>query len=283
MKIILSRKGFDSAAGGVPSPILPTGELYSIPIPDELSPKQYQEINAGEHSLGALVNDLSKGRIKPTYRAHLDPDLRYESIERGTGWRPLFGQAGASESHLRKTGVREGDIFLFFGWFKQVTQTAGGYSYVKGAPDQHIMFGWLQVERRIVAGGSCDLPLWAVDHPHFDGDKKYPLNTVYTSTEKLTLPNVKTSRAGAGAFNRYHESLCLTASGQLRSRWRLPNWFHPGGKNSSLSYHGNLRRWLLEDEHVLLQSAGRGQEFVLDCDEYPEAISWLGEILECCE
>jgi Nucleotide modification associated domain 3 len=280
MKIILSRKGFDCAAGGVPSPILPTGELYSLPIPDELSPKQYQEINAGEHSLGALVNDLSRGRIKPTYRAHLDPDLRYESIRRTGGWRPLFGQAGASESHLRKAAVSEGDVFLFFGWFRQVTQTAGRYSYVKGAPDQHIIFGWLQVERRIVAG---NLPAWAADHPHFDGDKKYPLNTIYTSTEKLTLHNLETKSAGAGAFNQYHDSLCLTAAGQLRSRWRLPIWFHPGGKKSSLSYHGNLGRWLLQDDHVLLQSAGRGQEFVLDCEEYPEAIAWLTEIVGCRE
>jgi len=281
MKIILSRKGFDSAAGGVPSPILPTGELYSLPIPDELSPKQYQEINAGQHSLGALVNDLSRGRITPTHRAHLDPDLRYESIERRRGWRPLFGQASAAESHLRNTGVSDGDVFLFFGWFREVRQTAGRYCYVKGAPDQHIIFGWLQVERRM--DSSCNLPSWAADHPHFDGDKKYPLNTIYTSTEKLTLRNIETHSAGAGAFNQYHESLCLTAAGQLRSRWRLPAWFHPGGKNSTLSYHGNLRRWLLQDDHVLLQSAGRGQEFVLDCDEYPEAIGWLGEIFECCE
>ena len=33
MKIILSRKGFDSENGGYPSPILPNGTLLSIPIP----------------------------------------------------------------------------------------------------------------------------------------------------------------------------------------------------------------------------------------------------------
>ncbi|WP_454862743.1 Nmad3 family putative nucleotide modification protein [Pseudomonas hormoni] len=30
MQIILSRKGFDSAAGGCPSPILPDGRLFSL-------------------------------------------------------------------------------------------------------------------------------------------------------------------------------------------------------------------------------------------------------------
>jgi len=33
MKIILSRKGFDSEAGGYPSPILPDGTMLSLPIP----------------------------------------------------------------------------------------------------------------------------------------------------------------------------------------------------------------------------------------------------------
>jgi len=34
MKIILSRKGFDSSYGGCPSPILPDGTLLSLPIPE---------------------------------------------------------------------------------------------------------------------------------------------------------------------------------------------------------------------------------------------------------
>ena len=33
MKIILSRKGFDSKFGGMASPILPDGTLLSLPIP----------------------------------------------------------------------------------------------------------------------------------------------------------------------------------------------------------------------------------------------------------
>jgi len=33
MKIILSRKGFDSSYGGYPSPILPDKTLLSLPIP----------------------------------------------------------------------------------------------------------------------------------------------------------------------------------------------------------------------------------------------------------
>ncbi len=33
MKVVLSRKGFDSANGGIPSPIMPDGTMLSLPIP----------------------------------------------------------------------------------------------------------------------------------------------------------------------------------------------------------------------------------------------------------
>jgi len=33
MKVILSRKGFDSGYGGFPSPVLPDGTMLSLPIP----------------------------------------------------------------------------------------------------------------------------------------------------------------------------------------------------------------------------------------------------------
>ena len=33
MKVIISRKGFDSGYGGMPSPILPDGTMISMPIP----------------------------------------------------------------------------------------------------------------------------------------------------------------------------------------------------------------------------------------------------------
>lgn len=34
MKLILSRKGFDTHNGGGPSPILPDGRMLSLPIPE---------------------------------------------------------------------------------------------------------------------------------------------------------------------------------------------------------------------------------------------------------
>ena len=43
MKIILSRKGFDSQNGKAPSPIMPNGDLISMPIPTE-DKDRYQDL-----------------------------------------------------------------------------------------------------------------------------------------------------------------------------------------------------------------------------------------------
>ena len=41
MKVILSRKGFDSSYGGTASPILPDGTLLSLPIPSKAETVKY--------------------------------------------------------------------------------------------------------------------------------------------------------------------------------------------------------------------------------------------------
>jgi hypothetical protein len=38
---------------------------------------------------------------------------------------------------------------------------------------------------------------------------------------------------------------------------------------------------LMKGNNVELRSVGRGQEFVLDCNQYPEAKEYLMEILNC--
>jgi Nucleotide modification associated domain 3 len=104
MKIILSRKGFDSSLGKIPSPIFPSGEFCSLPIPESMPDNcstRYEEIKVGERSLGDIVNDLTQGKFKGDARAHLDPDLNGGSISRQKNWKPVFGQAGAAESHLQ--------------------------------------------------------------------------------------------------------------------------------------------------------------------------------------
>src|SRR2546430_7197227 len=115
MKIILSRKGFDSSAGNVPSPIFPSGEMCSLPIPEPASTvtnqsKRYAEISFGSYTLGTVVDDLTRGKIMGERMAHLDPDLNYDSIDRQAKRKPVFGQLGAAERHLPTFNVQEGGV-----------------------------------------------------------------------------------------------------------------------------------------------------------------------------
>jgi hypothetical protein len=282
MKIILSRKGFDSSLGGVASPIFPSGELYTLPIPESFysrQSKRYQEIRAGDHTLGAIVDDLTGGKVKPEVFAHLDPDLDALSIPRPANWRPIFGQAGAAEKHLQNQGVKAGDVFVFYGWFRQVELVSGKFRYVRTAPDLHVIFGWLQVEQRLAIDSISEIPVWARDHPHCKARIHSHLDSIYISTSHLHLPGTEMHTPGAGVFQRFAPELCLTAPHQSRSVWQLPEWFYPRQATSSLSYHSDLSRWKLDRDTVLLRSVGRGQEFVLDCQDSPAAVQWLYQLL----
>lgn len=286
MKIILSRKGFDASVGKVASPIFPSGELCSLPIPESVPArysKRYEEIEIGGQSSGAIVNDLTEGNIKPDTYAHLDPDLNRASMPRLANWKPVFGQAGAAEGHLQNQGVREGDVFVFYGWFRRVEQVAGKYRYVRDAPDLHVIFGWLQIERRLSVNRLSEIPAWALDHPHCRRAQYRGVDSIYISTDRMSLPDKVINRPGAGVFPRFDPALCLTAPNMSRSIWRLPRWFYSGENTPGLSYHRSLRRWKVEEEYVLLNSVGRGQEFVLDCQEYPEALHWLSHLLCLCD
>ena len=282
MKLILSRKGFDSSAGKVPSPILPDGTLLSLPIPDKHSPISYEEIKGlDDKSIGCLVNQLTKGKIPPGYRAHLDPDLRKGSLSRRKGWMPVFGQGGAAQSHLRNRGVGPGDIFLFFGRFRRVEQSGEVYQYQRGTRPIHLIFGWMQVGKvvKVDQSTAAEMP-WLQYHPHL----ARPVggnNTLYVSSVQLALPGrSRMNCPGAGSFEKYEQRLRLTASQASGcSMWRLPEWFYPAQRASSLSYHRKLDSWQIDDDGVLLQTVAKGQEFVLDCDDYPEAPDWVADTI----
>lgn len=278
MKIILSRKGFDSSSGGVASPLFPDGTLLSLPIPAEEGTVTYGDLNWGEHHLGAVVESLTRGRMQRGARAHLDPDLYPSIYPRAAGWRPLFGQDGAAQSHLANQGVGVGDLFLFFGWFRAVEPQAGRYAYIKAAPDCHLLYGWLQVGTVLAGAEIAQAPAWAAFHPHCVGGRG-PRNTLYIAADRLTINGYPPTLPGAGYFPHYCDALCLTAPGRLRTQWQLPRWFYPDGDRPPLSYHADPTRWSCAGEYTYLCSAMRGQEFVLDCTSYPEAVPWAASML----
>lgn len=276
MKLILSRKGFDSVAGGCASPTFSDGSFFSLPIPqppplpDKSKQVTFSDIRFN-HPIGQIVEDLSKGRTNANDVTHFDPDLRRDSLPRKTNWRALFGQAFAAQSHLARHDVGVGDLFLFFGWFREVENIGGVFRYKPGALDRHVFFGWLEVGEVWPLGmDRNNVPDWANMHPHITAEFE-PSNTVYVAAEKTS---------SAGTFPRVTDELVLTCPGANRSFWRLPKWFYPNGKNSCLSYHSSPTRWKVEDDYAYLTSVGRGQEFVLDSNDYPEAEDWVRRLIE---
>jgi len=284
MKLILSRKGFDSGAGGVPSPILPNCEMLSLPVPDRRSGVRYSDIRFGKTTAGALVEDLTRGRarrVKASALAHLDPDLRRESLRRSPGWRPLFGQIDAARKHLENQRVGPGDLFLFFGWFRKTCRNEGRLEYAPSAEDIHAIFGWLQVGRVVPADLGCPPQLkWAAKHPHFHLSASP--NTLYVAAPRLTLPKGTSPRVpGGGAFKKFGPELRLTAPNEnRRSRWKLPTFFWPRGSAPRLSYHKDISRWKRRGDHVFLKTVARGQEFVIDVGNDSRAMDWVRRLFE---
>ena len=281
MKIIFSRKGFDSGSGGVPSPIFPDGSMLSLPIPDKNSPIAYNDIRWGEWNVGDIVEDLTKGKISSNYRAHLDPDIHLESLTRHHEWRPIFGQAGSSQGHLRKQGVGAGDIFVFFGLFQEVIRENHTWELNATSLPKHVIWGWFQIETGLAIDSIDREKLeWAVYHPHFHREP-HPSNTVYFAKKRLDIDGFEGNALdGAGIFPQCLDPLQLTAPESPVSLWKLPLWMFPGNATVALSYHRNVERWKKHTSYVLLQTVGRGQEFVLDCTYYPESIQWLKSLFE---
>lgn len=280
MKIILSRKGFDAAAGGVASPILPDGTMLSLPIPDRASPIRYADVVLHGHPLGPIVEALTHGKKQAHFGAHLDPDVVADAYPRSHGWRPTFGQAGGEQSVLVREGVGPGDLFLFFGWFRQVEPHGAVWRFRPGAPDLHVLWGWLQVAN-VVDVATDVVPNWARYHPHCAAAAGRRNNTLYFGSERLELGGARLDVPGASVFRSYDERLRLTKVGASRSVWSLPGWFAPATQRPPLGYHSEPSRWSADGERVELRTVGRGQEFVLDVRHYPEALGWVHELLAC--
>jgi hypothetical protein len=265
MRIILSRKGFDTEYGQMPSPIMPDGTLLSLPIPAKNEKINYTELQFNGKTYYEIIKDLSsKTKIKETYTCHLDPDLRKEAIKRKNDWKPLFGQAKAACSHLFKQGVSNGDIFLFFGSFRQTHYINGHLSFIKTAPVIHIIFGYFQIGKLHLNQKS--FPSYLMHHPHTNERfTKLKYNCIFEASNELSLNN---SLNGASTLN-FHDNLVLTKPGYPKSRWKLPNFF----KELAISYHSENS---FQKEYF--QSASKGQEFVIESN--PQLTKWALKIIQ---
>ena len=265
MKIILSRKGFDSSAGRQANPILPNGTLLSMPIPEKEDHDTYSSLHWNGKTYYDIISSLKpRTSLKADSMCHLDPDIRKDVKHRRQEWKPSFGQMGAALKHLRNQGVSVGDLFLFFGWFRQSEEINGKLIYKKGAPDVHIIYGYMQIGS--IIDKESDIPQWLSVHPHasyFDAWEKNQ-NAIFIPTKKLSfLPNMN----GCDVLD-YRKDRVLTKEGMSRRYWDLPSCF----RNVNISYHSNP--WV-SDYFI---SAGRGQEFVLEATD--EILEWATELIK---
>lgn len=109
MKIILSRKGFDSSNGNMPNPILPDGTMLSLPIPSsEDECNTYGSLAFKGQSYFDIIKSLKPRTIitRDTH-CHLDPDLREDVRSRVEGWKQAFGQMDSALGILRNQGIKE--------------------------------------------------------------------------------------------------------------------------------------------------------------------------------
>ena len=204
MRIILSRKGFDSSAGGGPSPIV-DGRPVSLPIPDS---KGLSRTTYGELGLAELVERASRGKLGSEDLCHHDPMF----LDDGTC---AFGQTGAAQTHLERQGAGVGDVFVFFGLFADEET---------GEP-HHRIFGYLRVDEVVELSQGASPEMLALNHPHAIG--------MHGSNDVIWR--------GEGRVARFaSEKLRLTVPGGPPSLWHRPDWLKRGG----LSYHDRADRWV---------------------------------------
>jgi hypothetical protein len=281
MKIILSRKGFDSGYGGVPSPIFSSGKMVSLPIPSPAGiPADRAKFDGS--CLGKIISDLTNGRLTKQTSVHIDPDLQSCMLSRASGWLPSFGQVGTAQSHLANQGIGVGDLFLFFGWFRHAEFANGTWQYVANTPGFHSLFGWLKIGHVIDMERdepNSEILPWLLDHPHVNHAQRFKgqKNTLYIA-DKNVLPESGT--AGAGIFSRWSSQLKLSAKDRPKSVWNVPTWLEPLEGRKPLSYHASADRWIRQGDQLNLQTVAKGQEFVMDTSHYPEAIEWAAKLIK---
>jgi hypothetical protein len=235
--------------------------MISLPIPDRDGRIPYSGLHTRSLDIGQLVSDLTRGRVGADDSAHLDPDLEPSARGGQMGWLPAFGQDGKAQRHLDGAGVGIDDLFLFFGWFREVELVRGKYRYRASAPHLHVLFGWLRIGQ-ILRLSSDPVPAWLRAHPHAVCDG-WPFNTVY----------VAKGADGAGVFPAFVPEVALTETRKPRSVWLLPSDFMPRSR-PALTFHESPSRWTETEGGCRLQSVGRGQEFALNLDHYPGVHRW---------
>ena len=267
MKVIFSRKGFDSSNGGCASPIMPDGTLLSLPIPSG-DCASFSDVIWKDFTYAEILKQICP---KKTFtHCHIDPDVRDNRKDHIEEWKPAFGQTGSAQGLLANAGVEIGDIFLFFGWFRRIRETENGYRYAPrnkddfyGGNDLQVIYGYMQIGSIITDQDEIRNYYW---HPHSsDKHTENPNNTLYLPSDRLSFnPDMK----GYGTLD-YREDRVLTMEGKGRATWKnyeflLPEHVYGTKKNCA--------------KGTGLYYAGIWQELVVY--ESKELIDWVRNVVK---
>lgn len=291
--IILSRKGFDSAAGGNASMIINVnGKKYlqPLPIPDPYDIDggiTYGDIDSfiKDYKLDRLLDaaDIEprlkvkddekseKGKNKYKYiekikLCHKDPDL-FKGAKKAA-----FGQMGSSEAHLQAQEVDAGDVFLFFGWYR--SYKFEGDKLIRQIKDKcdnrHVIYGYLYVDKVYDLTEDNDfnaVPEAYHAHPHYRKqklDRTLKNNRLYVAKEFIPGTDIP----GFGVFDydetdendKKGEELILSKAGMSKSKWNRDkgSFMSIIDEDREMTYHTD-KCW----QNNYFQSVARGQEFVI--------------------
>lgn len=220
MKVILSRKGFDSANGGIVSPILEDGTMISFPIPSP-DANTFSELEYDGIPYTQLLHDLKYKETRYGIHCHIDPDLSFDRRkDKPAGWFPAFGQINASASYLRNIGITPGDIFLFFGNFHHVArEQTGSYHYIRKTGDFYqdsdlqVIWGYLQVGEILSTLEQQKAAPW---HPHSIPERTcVSTNVIFKASEHLSFAP---ALPGAGILS-FDRKRVLTLYGASKGTW----------------------------------------------------------------
>ncbi|MBR5916195.1 MAG: hypothetical protein IKZ57_07095 [Spirochaetia bacterium] len=299
MKVILSRKGFDSSYGGFPSIILPKEmgrKMISFPIPEkgerekDEKGKYTNKTKIGIEGIGAenikfVLDDKSELTLAEIFSQlhfkedkikiagekqsfkntifHYDPAIQtiYDTDgneTRGLHGYAAFGQSKAAAGHLLNKGIKEGDIFLFFGTFKNTELREEKITY-KREKEFHALWGYMVVDDVISVDnvdneeGKKQFEKYKnkypglKDHPHFMNR-----NNKYEKSDK----NIIICGKNFGTFNFKKNIHKLTRDGKSKSYWDIPE-----SLDCLIGHEITYHKDKITTKHF--KSASIGQEFVV--------------------
>jgi len=315
-KIVLSRKGFDSAAGGGWSLFDPnSGKYIVLPIPADEKEEvpisnrlKYEDIKIKSnylsgrdaHNLRELIGATQrwkpiikrKGRLaEPSEHAHFDPWLGRclwleEESNHSIG---AFGQVGAAQAHLQNQEVGKGSLFLFFTRFKPISKARKS---MFGFRSDHLngglyfIYGWLRVGWKPIQKfeeiDNIDI-LNVKEKRELKNRHPHATEEYFKEYEKKNGKNtiyISKDFLGCGYFPKLTDELLLTATDSAQKpygNWIASRWKLPPGF-SYQTCRSVLKNLAKWKTTDIVETPPRWQEAVFD--ESEEFFDWFKGLLE---